>query len=415
MVAHIPEPARTTPLLLAPGPSEADPAVLAAMSHGAESHFGQAFCSVFGDVLSMTRQLFVSSDPAAQPFVLGGSGSLGWDFVATNFLPQGSKVLTLSTGFFADGFASCLETYGLEVTKLDVPVGASPDMARVEEELSTGQYRMIVATHVETSTAVLTRLQPIREILNRVSPSTLFVVDAVASMVAEELRFDEWGIDVVVTGSQKAIGCPPGLSIIMVSARALKAAENREGKPITWYASLPRWLPIMRKYEAKEPSYFATPPTQVVRALKASLERILARGMEETWRLHAEKSALVKKTVASLGLRQLAELEEDQSNAVTAIWVPEGVVAKELLARVLAKGVMLASGMHQEVGSRYIRFGHMGYSVTSGEGHIETGLRVLTETIVELYNERMEKEAAEQDMALSASILDSTVQEVAVA
>jgi alanine-glyoxylate transaminase / serine-glyoxylate transaminase / serine-pyruvate transaminase len=296
-----------------------------------------------------------------------------------------------------------------------VPVGASPDLARVEEELSKGCYGMVVVTHVETSTAVLTRLQPIKEMLDRVAPQTLFVVDAVASLVAEELRFDEWGIDVVVTGSQKAIGCPPGLSIIMVSARALKAAEDREGKPITWYASLPRWLPIMRKYEAKEPSYFATPPTQIVRALKESLHRILARGMEETWRLHREKSALVKKSIASLGLRQLAELEEDQSNAVTAIWVPEGVVAKDLLAKALSKGVMLASGMHKDVGSRYIRFGHMGYSVVGGEGHIETGLRVLTESILEMYNERLERENAAIEAVQSESVLGLGVQGVAVA
>lgn len=386
------------------------------MSHPAESHFSAPFCSAFGDALAMTRQLFVSSDPRAQPFVLGGSGSLGWDFVATNFLPVGSKVLTLSTGFFADGFAACLSTYGLEVTTLRVPVGAAPDLRRVEEELATGEYRMVVATHVETSTAVLTRLQPIREILDRVAPKgTLFVVDAVASMVAEELRFDEWGIDVVVTGSQKAIGCPPGLSIIMVSAKALKAAEDREGKPITWYASLPRWLPIMRKYEAKEPSYFATPPTQVVRALKRSLELILEKGMEETWRLHSEKAAMVKSAVASLGLRQLAEQEQDQSNAVTAIWVPEGITAKDLLARVLDKGVTLSAGMHQEVGTRYIRFGHMGYSVTGSEGHIETGIHVLSETLMEMYNERREREVAQEASALSWSVLDSARQEVAVA
>lgn len=406
---------RTTPLLLAPGPTEVDPLVLATMSHPAESHFSAPFCTAFGDVLSMTRRLFVSADPAAQPFILGGSGSLGWDFVATNFLPQGSKVLTLSTGFFADGFAACLETYGLAVTKLDVPVGAAPDLRRVEEELASGAYSMVVATHVETSTAVLTRLQPIKEILDRVAPGTLFVVDAVASMVAEELRFDEWGIDVVVTGSQKAIGCPPGLSIIMVSGRALKAAEGREGKAITWYASLPRWLPIMRKYEAKEPSYFATPPTQVVRALKTSLELILATGMEETWRLHREKAALVKNAVAALGLRQLAEREQDQSNAVTAIWVPEGVTAKDLLARVLDKGVTLSAGMHQEVGTRYIRFGHMGYSVTGDEGHIETGIQVLSDTIMEMYNERREREVAQEESALSGSVLDSARQEVAVA
>jgi alanine-glyoxylate transaminase / serine-glyoxylate transaminase / serine-pyruvate transaminase len=299
---------------------------------------------------------------------------------------------------------------------LTVPVGAAPDLARVEEELrGSKKYAALVATHVETSTAVLTQLPPLQALLRKYSPSTLFVVDAVASLVAEELRFDDWSIDVVLTGSQKALGCPPGLSIIMTSARALAAAQalvDDSNRPRVWYASLQRWLPIMRTYERKETAYFATPPTQLIRALSQSLDEILAIGMEETWRLHREKSTLVKSSLTNLGLTQLATVPEEQANALTAFWMPQGVDAKDLLKRVHAKGVMLSGGMHKEVGSRYLRFGHMGYSATSDRGDIQIGLATLTEALVECFSEQT---VAQEERLHNAASLETASRAVQVA
>ena len=244
----------------------------------------------------------------------------------------------------------------------------------------------MVATHVETSTGVLTALKPLRDLLKRVSPETLFVVDGVASVSSEDLQFDAWGVDIVVTGSQKAIGCPPGLSIIMISARAMQVAEESKAAPRTWYASLPRWLPIMQKYEKKEASYFATPPTQIVRALHASLTSILSQPLEDRFRQHRHKSAQVKAAVEELGLTQLATRPENQANGLTAIWLPRGLSSQTLLSRLRERGVVLVAGMHQEVGHKYIRFGHMGYSVV-GEGgrHIDRGIAALRATITEYY------------------------------
>ncbi len=377
---------RQSPILLAPGPTEVDPKVVRAMASLAESHFSQPFCNVFGDVLIMLRQLFQSRDPKAQPFVIAGSGTLGWDFVATNFIEPGESVLCLSTGFFSDAFEMCLSTYGARTKKLTVPIGAAPDLKEVEKALRQGRYKALVVTHVDTSTGVLTQLKPLSDLLRRVAPETLFVVDGVASVGCEDLQFDAWGVDIVVTGSQKAIGCPPGLSIIMVSARAMQVAEETKAPPRTWYASLPRWLPIMQKYEKKEPSYFATPPTQVVRALHASLTSILSQPLEERFVQHKKKSGQVKAVVKELGLTQLVTRSEDQANGLTAIWLPNGLTSPTLLAKLREKGVVLVAGMHKEVGHKYIRFGHMGYSVV-GEGgkHIDRGIAALRTTVAEFY------------------------------
>ena len=383
---------RTSPILLAPGPIEVDPIALRAMSSYAESHFAQPFCNTFGDVLTMTRKLFQSEDPNAQPFIIGGSGTLGWDFVATNFIEPGEPVLCLSTGYFSDAFEQCLSTYGARTTKMTAPVGGAPHIRKVEEELRKTRYKALVVVHVDTSTAVLQPLRPLSDLLKRVSPETLLIVDGVASVGAEDLQFDKWNIDIVATGSQKAIGCPPGLAIIMASGRAIEVAKARKAPPTSWYASLPRWLPIMQNYERKQSSYFATPPTQLVHAMHATLTSILSRPLQERFEQHKQKSAQVKAVVKELGLTQLATRPENQANGLTAFWLPDGLTQKELLSRVTEKGFTIVGGMHKEVGPRYVRVGHMGYSVVSEpKKHIDRGCQALREAVLEFYAGRSER------------------------
>ena len=380
---------RSSPILLAPGPTEVDPAILTAMSTYAESHFAQPFCNTFGDVLSMTRKLFQSEDPKAQPFVLAGSGTLGWDFVATNFFEPGDAVLCLSTGYFSDSFEACLSTYGARTKKMTAPIGESPSLEDVEKELRAARYKALVVVHVDTSTAVLAPLKPLSDLLKRISPDTLFIVDGVASVGAEDLQFDKWNIDIVATGSQKAIGCPPGLCIIMVSGRALEIAKARKSPPSTWYASLPRWLPIMQNYERKQSSYFATPPTQLVHALHATLTSVLSGPLEERFRKHRQQSAKVKALVAELGLQQLATNPQNQANGLTAFWLPDELSPKELLGRVTQKGFTIVGGMHKEAGHKYVRVGHMGYSVVGEpERHIARGCQAIREAMSEFYASR---------------------------
>jgi len=169
-----------------------------------------------------------------------------------------------------------------------------------------------------------------------------------------------------------------------VSKRALQVAQTRKTPPTTWYASLPRWLPIMQNYERKQSSYFATPPTQLVHALHATLTAILSRPLEERFNQHRRKSAQVKAVVRELGLTQLAKRPGNQANGLTAFWLPEGLSSKELLSRVTEKGFTIVGGMHKEVGHQYVRVGHMGYSVVGEpERHISRGCEALREAVLE--------------------------------
>ncbi|PLB35882.1 alanine--glyoxylate transaminase [Aspergillus candidus] len=370
--------------LLIPGPIEFDDAVLQSMSHYAESHVGPGFVKTFGETLSMVRKLFQSTNPAAQPIVVSGSGTLGWDIVASNLVEKGENALVLHTGYFADSFATCLETYGANATQIKAPIGERPSFEQLEQALKEKPYKVVTVTHVDTSTGVLSDIKRVAEVVRRVSPETLVVVDGVCSVGCEEIAFDAWDIDVVLTASQKAIGCPPGLSILMLSGRAVDVFQNRKTPPAAYYASLANWLPIMKNYESFKPSYFATPATQLVHALHTTLSQITARPMPERFAVHAEASARVKAAVADLGLKQLAATPENQAHAMTAIWLPEGIAAPDVLPGLLKRGVIFAAGLHKECPTKYIRFGHMGVSVTDpARKDIDNALAALKEALTD--------------------------------
>lgn len=217
--------------------------LLTAVLWYSESHVGPAFVNTFGETLTQLRKLFQTTDAAAQPFVISGSGTLGWDIVAANLIEAGEDALVLSTGYFGDGFADALTTYGANVTKLTAPVGGRPQLPEIEKALSEKKYKIITVTHVDTSTGVLSELKNLAATVKRVSPETLVIVDGVCSVAVEEIAFDEWGLDGVVTASQKAIGCPAGLSISIFSGKAMEVFKNRKTPPASYFASFKNWAP----------------------------------------------------------------------------------------------------------------------------------------------------------------------------
>ena len=201
----------------------------------------------FSEVLRNLRKLFQTTDPASQPFVISGSGTLGWDQVAANLAEPGDEVLVLHTGYFADSFADCFETYGAKVTQLKAPIGDRPQLDEIEKALKEKKYKIVTVTHVDTSTGVLSELKPLSDLVQKISPETLLVVDGVCSVGSEEIRFDDWKLDVVLTASQKAIGCPAGLSILMASGKAIEVFKNRQTRPTSYFGSWKNWLPSKSK------------------------------------------------------------------------------------------------------------------------------------------------------------------------
>ena len=183
-----------------PGPVEFDSQVLAAISTPATSHVDPKFINSFGNALELMRKVWLA--PTGQPFVISGSGTLCWDIVGANLIQKGEKALVVNTGVFGDWFGESLEVYGAEVEHCKAEFGGHPSLEEIESKLKSADYKLITITQVDTSTSVLANVKGISEIVHRVSPKTLIVVDGVCSLAAEELRMEEWGVDVALTASQ---------------------------------------------------------------------------------------------------------------------------------------------------------------------------------------------------------------------
>lgn len=375
-----------------------------ANDRNSESHVSMPFVKTFGETLSMTRKLFQTTSSSSQPFIISGSGTLGWDQVAANLAEAGEEALVLHTGYFADSFAECFETYGVKATQLKAAIGDRPQLPEIEKALKEKKYKLITVTHVDTSTGVLSQIEDLAKMVHQVSPETLIVVDGVCSVGCEEIKFDEWGLDVVLTASQKAIGCPAGLSIVMASGRAMDVLKNRKSPPSSYFASWKKWAPskhhffldnvcdcaltlilVMQNYEAKKPSYFATPSPQLIHALHTALTQLLSKPLETRFARHREISQRVKAHVEKLGLKQLAAKPENQACGMTAVYLPDGVTAAEFLPGMIERGIVFAGGLHKDIATKYVRFGHMGVSVMDDRAaDIDKALHAFDERLQEV-------------------------------
>ncbi|KAJ3365392.1 hypothetical protein GGF32_009250 [Allomyces javanicus] len=353
-------------VLMIPGPVEVSTAVLEQMAGPPTSHVDPNFINEFGDALEMLRTVFQCKD--GQPFIVAGSGTLGWDMVAANLVEPGEAALVINTGLFGDRFGEALDTYGASVTHVRAPaIGSVPTLDQVAAALRERTYKVMTITHVDTSTGVLIDVPALARVVRTVSPNTLVIVDGVCSVGGEELDMDAAGVDVSLTASQKALGAPPGLSVVMASQRAMATFKHRVTKPTSYYASWAKWTPIMQAYEARKPSYFATPAVPLVKALHASLKQIVARPMADRTAYHAAVSDLVKRTVTAWGLRLVPQGLDLAAHTMTAVYYPPGVSGAKLLASLAAKGVTIAGGLHPQIATQYFRIGHMGITATHDE------------------------------------------------
>jgi alanine-glyoxylate transaminase/serine-glyoxylate transaminase/serine-pyruvate transaminase len=361
-------------LLMIPGPVEFEPAVLAALGAPTTSHLDAGFMEAFGQALERMRQVFLCPD--GQPFVLAGSGTLAMDLAGANLVEPGDKALVVNTGYFGDRFGALLERYGAEVTHVRAPVGGRPSLEQVEAALKQERFKLMTVTHVDTSTGVLTDVQGLAGLARRYE--VLCVVDGVCSVAGEELRMADWGVDAVLTASQKAVGVPPGLALLVAGPRAMDAFRWRKTPVGNYYADWTQWLPIMEAYEARKPGYFGTPPVNLIWALNVSLGQILAEGMEARFERHRALSRACQRAIAALRLGQVPLQPDYAARTMTAPRYPAGIGGAELLPRIAQAGAVLAGGLHPAIKAEYFRIGHMGATrigdLLATVGAVEAGL-----------------------------------------
>jgi alanine-glyoxylate transaminase/serine-glyoxylate transaminase/serine-pyruvate transaminase len=347
-----------------PGPVEVSPAVREAYSVPPPGHLAPDVIEAFGASLEMMRRVWLAA-PSSQPFAFSGSGTTAMEMAVANLIEPGDAVIVVNTGYFSDRMVEMLRRAGADVVDLTAVPGEVPNVSRAEGAFDDfaragKKVKALFATHVDTSTGALCDPKPLAALARE--RGALSVFDGVCATAGERFEMDAWGADVYLTASQKAIGLPAGLALLVASERALAVRDARQAPPALaqdWHA----WRPIMQAYEARTPSYFATPPTNLILALSVGLKEILADGMDARFALHERGALALQAAWSVLGLRPVPTRDRNAAHTLSALYYPAGVDAT-LVARAGERGVAIAGGLHPAIKATYFRVGHMGYTLT---------------------------------------------------
>jgi len=334
--------------LMAPGPTPVPPEVLAASAEPVLHHRGPDFRELMLRTLERLRAVCRTEGDV---LLFTASGSAAFESAVVNLLSPGERVLAVSAGAFGERWAALARAYGADVQELRYAWGETPQPDDVRSRLAETGARVAFVVHSETSTGVVADVQALVEAAH--AEGALVVVDAVSSLGAVPLETDGWGLDVVVSGSQKALMTPPGLSLAAVSEAAWERSRR---------ASLPRfhfdWERMRSSLETGTTPF--TPAVTLVAALDVALGLLLEEGLEAAFARHAALGRACREGVKAMGL-ELFSPDEERSAVVTAVLTPDGVDARELVLALRDRFGITVAGGHGELGSRLFRIGHIGY------------------------------------------------------
>ena len=374
-----------------PGPTPLPEPVREAAGRQMVNHRGPEFRELITRVTGRLQTAFRTRNDI---LILTASGTGGLEAAAVNHLSVGDSVLSVSIGSFGERFARICSTYGADVTRLQVEWGRAAEADDVRRVLTTMDdagkpARAVLLTHNETSTGVENPLAELAAAVHEAAPDALLLVDAISGLGAVPFETDAWGLDVVVTGSQKSWMAPPGLAMISVSERAWQRAENSD---------VPRFyfdLAKARKSLANGETPW-TPAVGVLFGLDIALEILEQEGYERIFDRHDACAAAARAGLVALGFDLVAPADR-ASRTVTAAWLPEGIEWADLNRAMRSRGLVVAGGQDQLAG-RILRIGHLG-SVEPGD--VVAAIGIVGEALREVGAEADVQDAV--DAARSAS------------
>lgn len=340
--------------LFVPGPTNVPDRVLRAMHRAQEDHRSSAFPDLTHGVLRDLKPVFGTT--AGRPFVFASTGTGMWEAALTNTLAPGDRVLAARFGQFSHLFIDTAERLGLKVDVIDLEWGEALDPSRVADALvadTAHAIQAVLLVHNETATGVTNDVAAVREAIYDAQHPALLLVDGVSSIGSLEFRFDEWGVDVAVCGSQKGFMMPAGLGMLCLSPKALARIEA---------ARFPRaYFDLRPQVLHNDQGYFPyTPALAHLFGLREALDMIAEQGMPAIASRHARLGEGVRRAVAAWGLRFCARDPERRSNTVTAIVVPEGKDARHVIDAAYRRwDLALGSGLGR-LNGKVFRIGHLG-------------------------------------------------------
>jgi len=303
-------------LLLGPGPCDVHPRVLSVMTTPLVGHLDPQFLVIMNEVQEMLRQVYQTKNQFTFP--VSATGMAGMETCMVNLVEPGDKVVVCVKGFFGVRLVEVAERCGAEITKLEVPWGNVFDLNQIRETLAKVRPKVLAIVHAETSTGARQPIEELGKICREFD--TLLLVDAVTSLGCIPLDLDGWGIDAVYSCTQKGLACPPGLSPVSLSPRALEAMSKRKHKVQSWYLD----MTMVQKYWGDDRAYHHTAPITMIYAIREGLRLVLEEGLQARWQRHVKNHVALKAGLNALGLKYSA-IEGHQLPQLNAVFVPEGV------------------------------------------------------------------------------------------
>lgn len=354
--------------LMIPGPTPVPDAVLESVARHPIGHRTPEFSKVVQDVIQDLKWLGQTENDV---FVLTASGTGGMEAAIANTISPGDKVLSLICGVFGERWAKVSEAFGAEVERLNVEPGTAIDAKAVEQKLASAKFKAVTITHNETSTGVINDLQAIVAAAKK--HNALSIVDAVTSFGAVNLPIDAWDVDIVVTGSQKALMLPPGLGIIFFGKRAWEAKANCKSN--SFYFDLKKYK---KSLDANTTPY--TPNVSLFCGLQTALKMMHEEGTESIFARHVRLKQSLRAGLQAMGLELFVD-EEAASPTITAIKPPGGITVDAIRKKLKERYRILVADGQEELKGKIFRIGHMGYAF---ERDVLMTLASLEATLIEL-------------------------------
>lgn len=336
--------------LLAPGPTPVPSSALLSMAEPIIHHRAPEFKPVLQDIREGLKYLFQTKN---EVLTIASSGTGGMEGAVANTLSKGDKALVVVGGKFGERWRDICKAYGVETINIDVTWGEAVDVATIKKHLDENpDIKAVMIQASETSTGVM---HPVKQIADLVRPreNTILIVDAITGLGVFNLPVDEWGLDVVVTGSQKALMLPPGLAFVSLSDKAIKMMETSD---------LPKYYFNFKK-ELKsvvKNSTAYTPAVSLMIGLRDILNMIKQEGLENVFTRHDKLARATREAVKEIGLKLLAP--GSPSNALTAVYAPEGIDASDIVKLFREKYGITVAGGQEHLKGKIFRIAHLGYS-----------------------------------------------------
>jgi alanine-glyoxylate transaminase / serine-glyoxylate transaminase / serine-pyruvate transaminase len=340
-------------LMMTPGPSSIDPRVYRALAAPVVGHIDPWFKTCMDETQILMRQVFQTENRVTMP--LSASGSGGIEAAVLNTLEEGDEAIICVNGWFSERMYEIALRTPARVTKVEAPYGAAVDPEDVRKAGAGKKIKIVGLAHGETSSGVVTQLDPFRKVANELG--ALLIVDTVASLAAEPLNVDKQKLDIVFSGSQKALSAPPGMSPITVSPRAEEVLKNRKKKVQSWYFDLTTAM----NYWGKDRLYHHTPPISLIYALREAMRLTMEEGLENRWVRHRVNQQALIAGVEGMSLELLVKNPKERLVTVTPVMIPAGIDDVKFRNQLLDEfNIEIAGGIGPLKGKIW-RLGLMGY------------------------------------------------------